>query len=383
MESIPISILNKNILHIIGGIQKGNRGGIETYIEDIAKFIYGFNHLFASDKETFYKITDNTEISIIHIHSLQGFEDEFYQEILSLNIPIIVTLHDWYLICPRVQMFTPWGERCAYTPGKHCPACYLGKTKITKYLKWNNAILSRLLFLIPKIRKGTERYKNHWKKGIAFLKGVKKIIAPSEYVKSQFESFGLRGIERIPNGIREIDIKSKTYKRRLGFVGTIAPHKGLHILLEAVKGISGDFTLNIFGKIGDKQYFNKWKGLIDNKRIFYRGEEQNQKSIYENIDILIVPSLWEETYGMVIDEAYRAKIPVIASRIGGIPEHIVEGKSGYLFEAGNSNDLKSRINYVLNNYQTIKWKFPSVMDVRKYAENLQEIYTRMGSGIDN
>jgi len=382
MESIPISILNKNILHIIGGIQRDSRGGIETYIEDIAKFISGFNHLFAADKKTFYKIIDTTEISIIHIHSLQGFEEKFYQEILSLNLPVVVTLHDWYLICPRVQMFTPWGERCAYNPGKHCPACYMGKTKITKYLKWNNIILSRLLFLIPKIRKGVKRYENHWKKGIAFLKGVRKIIAPSEYVKSQFESFGLREITRIPYGIRGIEIKSGTYKRRLGFVGTIAPHKGLHILLEAVKDIPEDFTLNIFGKIGNEQYFNRWKGLINNKRIFYKGEEQSQKLMYASIDILIVPSLWEETYGIVIDEAYRAKIPVIASRIGGIPEHIVEGKSGYLFEAGNSDELRDRINYVLNNYQMIKWEFPPVMDIQKYAKNLEEIYTEMGSGID-
>ncbi len=374
MASIPISIPDKSILHIIGNIQKQETGGIEIYIKNILKFIKEFNHIFASNKKDFDNIIKNQNISVIHIHSLQGFEEGFYQDLLSLNIPIIVTLHDWYLICPRVQLFTPWGERCGYGPGKHCPACYLGKTKITKYLKWNNLILSHLLFLLPKIRKGSKRYKNHWKEGIRFLKEVDAIIAPSEYVKSQFESFGVVGIKHISHGINKINLSARTYKRRLGFVGTIVPHKGLHILLQAVKNISEDFTLNIFGKIGNKQYFKKWARLIDDKRIFYKGEEKDPSRIFNEIDILIVPSLWEEAYGIVIDEAASVHIPVIASRIGGIPEHTIEGKSGYLVAPNSVSELRDRIIYTLKNYENIKWEFPEVMDIEKYSDTLKDIY---------
>ena len=374
MKSIPISIPDKSILHIIGNIKKEETGGVEVYLKNISKFINEFKHIFAVNKKSYDDIIKNQNISLIHVHNLQGFEEEFYQDLLSLNIPIIVTLHDWYLICPRVQLFTPWEERCVYGPGRHCPACYLGKTRITKYLKWNNVILSRLLFLLPRIRKGSKRYKNHWKEGIKFLKMVDEIIAPSEYVKSQFESFGVIGIKHIPYGIQKINCASRTYKRRLGFVGTIAPHKGLHILLQAVKNISEDFILNIFGKIGDKEYFKRWSGLIDDKRIFYKGEENNQDRIFNEIDILVVPSLWEETYGIVIDEASSANIPVIASRIGGIPEHLIEGKSGYLFTPGNIPELRSRILYMLKYYEDIKWEFPEVMDIEKYANTLRDIY---------
>jgi len=373
MKSISISIPN-NILHIAGGIEPGKSGGVELYISSIIHYIKDFNHLFVSNEKAFHEILKKIDVSLIHIHTLQGFQEEFYSYLVSLNIPIVITLHDWGLLCPRIQMFTPWGERCIYGPGKYCPACYIGKIKITKHLKWNNIILSHLLSIIPEIRKGSRRYKNHWRKGIEFLKEVKNIIAPSEYVKSQFESFGVKKIRLIPHGIRNFRIHTKVYKSKLGYVGTIVPHKGLHILLGAVKNISQDFTLNIFGKIGDKAYFDKCKRFIDNKRIFYRGEELNPSAIFSNIDILIVPSIWEETYGMVIDEAYRAKIPVIASRIGGIPEHIIEGKSGYLFEPGNEEELKNRLKYVMDNYQAIEWQFPQIKDIKTYAEALTEIY---------
>jgi glycosyltransferase involved in cell wall biosynthesis len=65
-------------------------------------------------------------------------------------------------------------------------------------------------------------------------------------------------------------------------------------------------------------------------------------------DCLVCPSLWAEAAGLVILEAMACGLPVVASRIGGIPEFVLDGTSGLLFAAGNSRELAHRLNWLLS-----------------------------------
>ncbi len=99
-----------------------------------------------------------------------------------------------------------------------------------------------------------------------------------------------------------------------------------------------------------------------------------------NIDVLLVPSIWLENAPLVIQEAFLSKTPVIASRIGGIPELVTDGINGLLLNPGDIKDLKEKIEYIIRNPEVIK-KFkesiPEVKSIEENAKEMEEIYIRL------
>ena len=94
----------------------------------------------------------------------------------------------------------------------------------------------------------------------------------------------------------------------------------------------------------------------------------------------MVPSIWYENSPIVIQEALSAGIPVIASRIGGIPEKIKEGGNGFLFEPGDVEQLVNHLKYFLDNSNGpgyIRKSNHAVMSIQEHAEQLTVIYQEL------
>ena len=99
--------------------------------------------------------------------------------------------------------------------------------------------------------------------------------------------------------------------------------------------------------------------------------------IFSNIDVLIVPSIWQEAYGLVISEAFMAKVPVVASRVGGIPEHVVHGVNGLLFEPGNVDQLLGHMQRIVREPDLLghlKLGITPPKTIQKYAQEIERIY---------
>ena len=131
------------------------------------------------------------------------------------------------------------------------------------------------------------------------------------------------------------------YEREFLYVGQIVKHKGPDIAVKAFKKIKNkDVILHIVGK---GPYLKKLKQLANNDhRIIFHGFIQNDtdwNQIYERCSYLIVPSVWQENFGLVIIEAQNRGLPIIASNLGAIPELVKEGYDGFLFEPGNEESL--------------------------------------------
>lgn len=146
-------------------------------------------------------------------------------------------------------------------------------------------------------------------------------------------------------------------------VSSINEGKGIHILIEAVnellkegKGVS----LYIIGDIPNNSLLEYKKKLldlsnkVDKSKINFIGWESNPYKYINKSDILVLPSIKEESFGMVIAEAMALKKVVIGSDIGGIPELIEDNVNGLLFEPGNSEDLKLKIEYIIDNTKISK-----------------------------
>jgi glycosyltransferase involved in cell wall biosynthesis len=189
-----------------------------------------------------------------------------------------------------------------------------------------------------------------------------KIIVGSKYANnSLFKLTGSTG-NVVYNGI---NLKNINYKKRhkfnyrdifvLGMLGTINQNKGQILALNALKILVDNnvkVMLKIAGNVSDKNYFKDLVGYIKvnklHNHVEFNGEIKTSLQFIESLDALLVPS-FDEVFPTVILEAFSVKTPVIASRVGGIPEIIINNKSGLLFKPGDSKHLSLCINTILIN----------------------------------
>ena len=218
---------------------------------------------------------------------------------------------------------------------------------------------------------------------------VEMFLSPSEFLREKFIEFGIpeRKILLVKHGINETlfaNCGARKEKGRLifGFIGTILPAKGLHILIEAFNKLNHNdkSNLRIYGKLYPYNGFEYYPEYIkkiglNNQNIHFMGDFDNRQigEIFAGIDILVVPSIWLENAPLTIQEAFCAKVPVIASRIGGIPEIVTDSLNGLLFNLGDTDDLAEKIKFVIDNPGVISKFKGNIPEIKNIAENAQEI----------
>lgn len=143
--------------------------------------------------------------------------------------------------------------------------------------------------------------------------------------------------------------------RTIGIVGQIAPHKGHDLLLaaaELLKKQGVQFRIVAFGR-GHADYVAALKRKLAGTGLEslwnWMSYSSDQDSIYENIDVLVVPSMFDEPFGMVALEASIRGIPVVATRRGGLSEIVQEGVTGFLVESGQADELARKIRSLIEN----------------------------------
>ena len=255
----------------------------------------------------------------------------FILSAIRKKIPYIITLTDYFLICYRINLLNRENELCdGPEKGRMC----LRQCRFPGISR--NGLAMRLLA------------------GRRILSQAQAVVSPSEFLKSMIEKeYGDLGIRVIPHGSihRQSDSSTKKYSNNskivFGYTGSISPAKGAHILIKAFRKLScKNCKLRIYGNAYQHlQYASDLLRLAaEDPRIdFCWGYTTPQEltDILKGIDILCLPSLWFETYGLVLEEAFAGSVPVIASRIGGIPERVIEGVHGFMFSPGDINELHS------------------------------------------
>jgi glycosyltransferase involved in cell wall biosynthesis len=220
---------------------------------------------------------------------------------------------------------------------------------------------------------------------------VDRFIAPSQYLKKEYVEFGIPDdkIKFIPHGIDIVPFKNferkKSDKIRFGFIGTILPAKGVDILVKAFSRIKDKrLELMIYGRLfpyRDFEYYPRHlERLSKNKNIRFMNEfdYKDISRVFSEIDILVLPSIWNENCPLTILEAFSTKTPIIASNIGGIPELIRDRVDGLLFEPRNCDDLYEKIQIFLNNpglVEKLKERINPPKNIKENTRELEKIYS--------
>jgi glycosyltransferase involved in cell wall biosynthesis len=149
------------------------------------------------------------------------------------------------------------------------------------------------------------------------------------------------------------------------FVGRVVPLKGLHVLIEALAALSGSlqFHLTIVGPLYGREfggYEYRLRRLIHetglNSKVTLVGNVNDRRVLeqyYLQADVFVLPSFTEGTPKAML-EAMAYGLPVVASRVGGIPLVVRDGREGFLIEPGNINDLQANIRRMLANRNRLK-----------------------------
>jgi len=226
-----------------------------------------------------------------------------------------------------------------------------------------------------------------------------RILVPSKYLRAQFVANGYpaRRFEVIPLGIElpSLSASSNPPSNTITFaaIGSIMPAKGIDILIKAFMQVDAeDIRLDILGQTTTAyhSYLRKLKQLAQpDARIHFKGpfDPQHRERIFENIDVLVIPSRMPETFSLVAREALLYGKPVVGSRNGALPEIIVEGINGFLFHPGQADQLEAIINRIAHNPSILsELACPGPVPITTLAEHaatIESIYRQVQAEQDS
>jgi len=268
---------------------------------------------------------------VIHIHNLHyaGSPSVIYAA-KRLKVPVVVTLHNYRLLCPSATLFHR---------GKPFTDSLNSQFPVKAVLKgvYRN---SRILTAWISISMVFHRWLGTW--------GMPdRYISLSAYTKELFLASHYRHIaDKLivkPNFCYDSPLTVHIYKHFYLYVGRLSEEKGINVLLNAFAGSA--YTLKIVGDGPLKEEVQAYAARCPN--IQYQGllDRGQIDQLMHTATALIFPSLWYETFGMVVIEAFATGTPVIASALGPIKYLVEDGVDGLQFIPGDAQDLRQKINY--------------------------------------
>lgn len=195
------------------------------------------------------------------------------------------------------------------------------------------------------------------------LRYADRILVNTRYEKDKLVDFGADS-DKINVIYREVNTKifRKLEKNvsedssTLLFIGRITPIKGIELIINALSHLDENTHLSIIGPIEDASYFNKLQDLISQKRLKNRVKFHGEIPYYDvpkycsSASVLILPSLYENLGGVLL-EAQACECPVIATKVGGIPEIIIDGETGYVLKERSAIKMAEKIKLLSSDFE--------------------------------
>ncbi len=283
--------------------------------------------------DEFSELIHSFRPDIIHVHNtFPLISPSLYWAATQANVPVILTLHNFRLMCLSA-LYLRNGKVCEDCAGR---LPWLG---VVRRCYRDSVPASTVLAGTIALHRGLGTYRNK----------VSRYIALTEFAKLKFITGGLQenNIRIKPNFIED-PFKGQTLasskQAEALFVGRFSQEKGISVLLQAWKSISYPLQL-----AGNGPIFDQCKATNKHGDITFLGLQSNQQihELMSKARFLIMPSIWHETFGLVLIEAFAHGMPVICSRLGAMAEIVEDHKTGLHFDAGNADDLARKVNWML------------------------------------
>ena len=314
-------------------------------------------------------VLDATRPDVLHIHNLLNLSFDLPRIARERGIPSVATLHDYTLVCPSggQRVHVEEAHVCAEIDAARCSRCFgsspfhaqmvAGRLSRRASARVAGQAATLLRRRAPGLVQAAARRMDSGlepgdiRKRLAcamqVFENIDLCVAPSAALATEYARLGAAAdrIRVSDYGFRAEPGRPRAGRSgplRIGFVGTLVWHKGPHILLQAVRRLSGAFELCVYG---DPSVFPAYaaslKELAAGLPVRFAGgfEHSRVAEVYGGLDVLVVPSLWPENSPLVIHEAFMHGAAVVAARMGGIPGLVVDGQNGSLYDPPSPESL--------------------------------------------
>ncbi|WP_037061171.1 glycosyltransferase family 4 protein [Pseudoxanthomonas suwonensis] len=304
------------------GLQRSERDGIgiwragiknvywptrEKQSSPLSKLIWhAFDSYNPLMQATLREVIQTERPDVVSVHNLPGWSASTWTTLKEYGVPFVQVLHDQYAICAKGTMFRE--GNCV----RQCTSCALLRLPHRGVSNKPSAVVGVSRFILE----------HHEKHGY-FLNVPKK-----------------RVINNTRNGaLLNVNAPSEQHTGvRFGFIGRLDPSKGVEMLLDCFARIDRPTAELWIAGSGSSGYVNKLKERSRDLRVSFLGQVK-QSDFFPKVDVVVVPSIWNDTLPGVVFEGLAYGKPVIASRRGGIPEMIEHGKNGLLFDPDRPDEL--------------------------------------------
>lgn len=311
----------------INELEYGEARGVGDSVVKAAKSIYSWEA-----RRKVGQLLDHRRPDICHVHNLyHHISPSILPRIKSAGVPVVLTLHDLKLACPAYKMLSR---------GAVCERCRGGRPHhvlLNRCMKGSLA-LSTVVY--------TERVL-HAMLG-TYVRSVDAYVVPSRFYREKFRQWGFdtSRFHYIPNFVHAEVLRPRTeVGNAFVYAGRLAPEKGLDTAIRAASGAG--VALDIVGTGPEESALKRTAATIGaNVRFHGHQEVARLNEIIAGARALVLPSEWYENAPISLLEAYALGVPVIGASIGGIPEMIRPGATGWVFESGSVEALRDRFEEV-------------------------------------
>lgn len=288
---------------------------------------------FREARQKLARLLDEFRPDIAHIHQIyHQISPSVIWELKKRKIPIVHTVGDFHLISPHHNNLFHRDHLC----------------EVSKSHKYYRAVTHRCIkdSYIASLAEAMEQYFHYYLK--IYINNIGLFISPSQFMTGKLIEYGLpkERIRTLPYFTNHHPLQiSKKLGDYVLYFGRLSEEKGLKFLVDNV-GKLPEIRLIIAGEgplgsdLKRSVAVNKYKN-IEIKDTFI--SEIELKKLIKNCRFVVYPSESYEIFGISILEAYSYRKPVLASRIGALPEIIKDGETGILFEAGNSEEFCKKL----------------------------------------
>jgi GT2 family glycosyltransferase len=324
----------------------------------------------------FQRLLEEERPDLLHVHHLSGHAATLPGVAARRGIPILYQVQDWWSPCARVNLLDDDWRLCSGPAPAKCSAC-LPLTGLPPA-----PLLNRALYAARgRLTRGA-------------LRQADALVMGSEAIHRSYLELGWLGPEDrvfvLPYGI-ERPSGARPERRppgaplRFGIIGSILPHKGIHRAFRAFQGVDpAAATLEVWGDPSVSRLYTAALTALSSPavRLAGRFDEERRSAIFAGLDVLIVPSLGLESFGLVAREALAEGVPVLAARRGALAE-LFDGQAepcGALFDPEDPEELRGWIERLAARPEIVAaWAAnpPRIKEMDEHAEEIEAVYERI------